>query len=1085
MALFRRTGDAAYDALRMKYDWNSATPPPGYRYGVGRGAKPFITSMELTSVGGTAAGVFGSRAAIQADTEFLSEMDRVEEAMKTHSRRKRHREGDSGAEPSLPSTAGKAKLSLDDLMTITNGLVDGAKKPSASTQQPQAASVKGNSSAGDLPMESIQSNLFDSDIDVRLPVADFSQKALESSSVTADMLTKGELDAVLKFGSEEDPKTWITRSRVQHQLGHRKQAMKELESGCKRCGHKGAAIWLERMSHLNDQPEALRRVAEESVKAYGGSEELWLKVVDLSPFHKQVEWLQTALIQLPTSEALWLRLLREVPNPRDRKAIVRKCLETNEAAASQPTSSNGASSRHSNMSRLWGMLADLEPEVKGREILRAAAAARHPPALPILVERAWFEEKHLVIAYTAASGCSLEGASLVDSIRPILDSAHSNHLRIEMLRQAVFHEAASLHLTTRHGRTDEALHTSRLEWANLALMSLTERRRPLTALLMGLCLVLPEAVFASPSSSIARDAFQVDPTVIPATWITDLLGVLLQGSKVEDWTRVDVETLSGDVNVQERRRLEASLVMVWTAQLLLWKWSATNTVEDMSTWLHLLRSTISLVDSNHLVAPSKAATSTAIANNEEEEEELLGPGDRAPAPVVAQEHLGGVVWQLIQLSFGSLSGPPKCDRMTDIVLVATKALFERGAVETATLCVQSSTDVFGDDRSVVALARLEEHKRGHGEHSTDTVEALLRLRCQQPTSGSYVWKKWLIHLRACGKLTSVVAAEAVKRFPTDASLRLLHLRFESDTTAKTLSESQRTSHLRTLYRAALGENEDERSCRADPVVWAFAASFIESEGLVDPTAARRLLAEAMELFGPRRVVRNGIPMVTDMDDAMIAHLTPILEAAVAVELRYADANAAIAAIKPTLDKMTLHKPDALVALSIDLTPRATRGTAAGIAMRGNPNPGPLTRLAVARVYHAMKQYQKCVGLVFAAIHSSPRCGDAYGMLLALNSKQPGVYTECIVEELEKLPQHRGIAGAFATYLKTIDEGDVINFPQVVDAISHDATKAKPNSGPHWLYVSKQSNPAGNVTLSGFRQSTKDMLLAVAAKTELY
>ncbi|CUG12625.1 Hypothetical protein, putative [Bodo saltans] len=322
--------------------------------------------MELTSVG--SAGVFGNRAAIQADTDFLNEMDRVEEAMKSHSRRKRHREGGEGeGSTAAGASAAKAKLSLDDLMTITNGLVEGGSKPSASaTHQTQAASVKGNSSAGDLPAHNIQSNLFDADIDVRLPVADFSQRALESSSVTADMLSKGELDAVLKFGSEEDPKTWITRSRVQFQLGHRKQAMKELETGCKRCGKKGAAIWLERMTHLNDQPEALRHVAEEAVRSYGGSEELWLKVVDLSPFHKQIEWLQTALIQLPTSEALWLRLLNEVPNPRDRKAIVRKCLETNEAASQQTSSS----SPEQNMSRLWGMLADLEPEVKGRELLR-------------------------------------------------------------------------------------------------------------------------------------------------------------------------------------------------------------------------------------------------------------------------------------------------------------------------------------------------------------------------------------------------------------------------------------------------------------------------------------------------------------------------------------------------------------------------------------------------------------------------------------------------------------------------------------------------------------------------------------------
>ncbi|CUG12642.1 Hypothetical protein, putative [Bodo saltans] len=742
------------------------------------------------------------------------------------------------------------------------------------------------------------------------------------------------------------------------------------------------------------------------------------------------------------------------------------------------------------MSRLWGMLADLEPEVKGRELLRAAAARRHPPALSMLVERSWFEEKHLMTSY---SGTTNSADSLLSSFLPILD-VRGNHLRVEMLRRSVFHDAAAHHLTSGRGRSDDALHSSRREWTEFALASLVERRRPLTAMFMGLCLVLPEAVFsASSGAGGAGDSFQVDSSLIPSTWITDFLGVMLHGSKAADWTRMDVDALSGDANLKERSRVEASFVMAWTAQILLWKWTASNAVVDFSTWLHLLRSTISIIDEVHLAAPPVATQNKQVAsvptpNADDEEEELLKPLETAPPPTPEERDHSGIVWQLLQKSFTVLSTPPKCDQLTDVVLVATKALFERGAIDTATLCVQSSVDAFGDDRSVVALARLEEHKKHSSSSSSScsgAVEALLRLRCQQPTSGAYVWKKWLIHLRSCGMLTSVIVAEAVKRFPQDAPLRLIHLRFESDVTARAMPESQRASHLRTLYRAALREDEGEQCCRADPLVWAFAANFIESEVLVDPTAARRLLAEAMELFGPRRVVRNGVPTLTEMDDHMITQLAPILEAAVAIELRYADANAASAVIRPTLDKMTVHKPDLLLALSIDLTPRATRGTAAGIAMRGNPNPGPLTRLAVARVYHAMKQYQKCVNLVFAAIQGSPRCGDAYGMLLALNAKQPNDYTELIVEELEKTPYHRGIASVFAAYLKSMEEGAVIEFPQVIEAITHDAVKAKPNSGPHWIYISKQSNPAGNVTLSGFRLSTRDMLLAVAAKTNLY
>ena len=78
-----------YKELLARHDWTRPTPPPGYQYGVGRGAKAFVTSIE------TASETALQRSLLKkVDTEMLTIFDGVEEAVRNARRQNKKRDRD-------------------------------------------------------------------------------------------------------------------------------------------------------------------------------------------------------------------------------------------------------------------------------------------------------------------------------------------------------------------------------------------------------------------------------------------------------------------------------------------------------------------------------------------------------------------------------------------------------------------------------------------------------------------------------------------------------------------------------------------------------------------------------------------------------------------------------------------------------------------------------------------------------------------------------------------------------------------------------------------------------------------------------
>ncbi|RNF05075.1 hypothetical protein TraAM80_04721 [Trypanosoma rangeli] len=337
-----------YEQLLAKYDWSSPFPPRGYQFGVGRGAKPFSTSAELSSaIGATTAPFLLSTPETNG---LLDALDRLEERRQKRRRddaKKSHRVAATTHENAKPKTL----LSMDDLATVGSGMAGHSLvKRKARTED----------------MDVIDDHAF----------------ADETSVVTAGDLLRSQtfttnqtLENILGMGSPTEQTTWITHSRAFREMGMTKKAQQTLMEGCRLTGAKGPFIWKERLEYTQD-PAAQRQLLEEAVKACSGCEELWLLLLEHEPPHEQLHWLQQAVMMCPSSENLWLRVLQHISAPRDQKKIIRKALEVTPQLPS-----------------LWAMLARLESYEAGKAIFNAAAAEHL--SLQIIVEASKFEEFHL------------------------------------------------------------------------------------------------------------------------------------------------------------------------------------------------------------------------------------------------------------------------------------------------------------------------------------------------------------------------------------------------------------------------------------------------------------------------------------------------------------------------------------------------------------------------------------------------------------------------------------------------------------------------------------------------------------------
>ncbi|KAG8344328.1 hypothetical protein TRVL_04840 [Trypanosoma vivax] len=377
-----------YEQIRAKYDWESPFPPSGYQYGVGRGAKAFTTSAELSavSVGTTPQLVLGPE-----QTAMLEALDRIEEG-----RRKRRREEDSKSSrttsSSLETKPSKVMLSMEDIATIGSGC----------TAQ---SLVKRKARTDD--MEVVDSYAFADETAVVTASDLLRSRALASSQT---------LENILDMGSSTEQTTWITHSRAFREMGMLKKAQHTLVEGCRLTGDRGPLIWKERLQYLHD-PASQRQLLEEAVKACRSCEELWLLLLEREPPHEQLHWLQQAVIACPASEVLWIRILGHVVVPRDQKKIIRKALEVTP-----------------NLPSLWAMLARLEGYETGKAIFNAAVAEY--PSLKIIIEASKFEEFHLATRPKAGK-TSEEGETQLlrqlcsDKIRSMVQQASIQFLAVE------------------------------------------------------------------------------------------------------------------------------------------------------------------------------------------------------------------------------------------------------------------------------------------------------------------------------------------------------------------------------------------------------------------------------------------------------------------------------------------------------------------------------------------------------------------------------------------------------------------------------------------------------------------------------
>jgi tetratricopeptide (TPR) repeat protein len=477
-----------YKELLSRHDWNKPTPPPGYQYGIGRGAKAFVTSLE------TASETALQRSLLKkVDTEMLTIFDGVEEAVRNARRNNKKRDRDDDDDDGKHKTTTVTKLTADDLLTIGSGL---NSAPAAGSLMVKAA----RSAESDLAADEI---LFGNAKDIVLPTKDFTPMATTtataaaagagSSTTGAVVVSQSELSKLLTAGSESEPSTWVTRSRAHMAMGFPKRAWKALEDGCRIAGSKGAVVWLERLKHLSERPSEYRAVAEEAVKAFPSSEELWNAVLSVQPLHRQLEFLQRGVIAVPTSESLWSRLVDATPSNSDKRKILQRALATTPS-----------------LTKLWARFAYLEPRVEQAMRIFTSVREKHP-SLSIAVEQCAYDERHSVkqdhATESTASTTTTANVVLRGAWRDVLLRQVSVFLQTRGLVKK--HQAQTSSIVIK----EDAPAWTWSEWGEAVQHCLLQS--PLTAAALLLVAVLPSGLNGSESG------FEILQS-LPSAWADDV-----------------------------------------------------------------------------------------------------------------------------------------------------------------------------------------------------------------------------------------------------------------------------------------------------------------------------------------------------------------------------------------------------------------------------------------------------------------------------------------------------------------------------------------------------------------------------------
>ncbi|GET91592.1 hypothetical protein, conserved [Leishmania tarentolae] len=538
-----------YEQLLAKVDWHAPHPPKGYQYGVGRGAKGFVTTAELTT------GVNTTAKMTRDENDFFAAMERLEQRT-----RKPKREDDEAAvnhvgglhtsamssgdvDRSFPA---KVKLSLEDLATLEAVPYPTVAKPitAADSQSAYSGPVPAGSSTTASSSMPAPASGPPAPLVVRSARTEEGEAAeehvfAEERVLTAYDILKGKASAVqtglhnvLAMGSAEEQTTWITHARAYREMGMTRRAYQTLVDGCAVTGRKGKRIWEERLRYFaKDNYAERRRLLEEATSACPTEEELWIQLLGCIPPAEKVPCLQRAVLACPSSEHLWLHLVQYVPSPKDQRALLQKALQYT------PT-----------LPLLWARLARLETYQTGKEMFQAAAARY--PSLALIIEAAKYVEWHALAHYwacrfsptnTALPLSENRGIEVLEAEKGAVDSAASVAAMYAVVQRADT-EVRDLVRTAQRNYLDLSEAGSRHAWLSLALSLLykdkvddhsgaevTNRNRETrmpsraanvvpnvyvcTAAHMFLCIVDP------------NDRRGVTHT-IPATWLEDLVALL-------------------------------------------------------------------------------------------------------------------------------------------------------------------------------------------------------------------------------------------------------------------------------------------------------------------------------------------------------------------------------------------------------------------------------------------------------------------------------------------------------------------------------------------------------------------------------
>lgn len=310
-----------YERILEKYDWRASNPPRGYQAGIGRGAKLIVTTAELRVGVGVEEGRDhrgGTQAHGTAEEEVFPLLDTLEalEEQRQRSTRRRQRartEEAAAASPALPrgsveetDTEGgrrhwKRETQRDGEGNARNGPLSRASPEASSTssQRPSSRTVLSATDVESVLLTTASSTLSVHNPTSQLTTRDAREEAGEAAEghlfedergITMRDVVRARQHAaeknladLLGMGSPEEQTTWITHSRAYRESGQRRKALATLVEGCRRTGHKGMAIWQERLSYYplvrlpisssrtNDHPHTTKKKSSAPIHAAGTS----------------------------------------------------------------------------------------------------------------------------------------------------------------------------------------------------------------------------------------------------------------------------------------------------------------------------------------------------------------------------------------------------------------------------------------------------------------------------------------------------------------------------------------------------------------------------------------------------------------------------------------------------------------------------------------------------------------------------------------------------------------------------------------------------------------------------------------------